>query len=148
MALMWLNTPEVKTVITFNLPYQHTDARKDKSLRPCSATCTVYRAPDGDDGNLETHEDEAFFCTTAKEVVDGQLELTLNNFLPDTYLLESGSDRPITVSHGDLTSFLVKVLDKQVLADLQKRQGLVKRKKAIRLKRLRSSSPCARLFLW
>lgn len=101
---LWIDQATIKTVIAFNLPYQKPAER----LQRRGITCTVYRAVislDDDDTKHWRLVKSVHAFGDANSNIDGDdsdLQLSLNDFLPNEDQLVGGTNAKFTIPHADL----------------------------------------------
>ncbi|KAJ8115834.1 hypothetical protein OPT61_g2611 [Boeremia exigua] len=134
-AKRWLRSFETKTVVTFNLPYQDRKARQtqlqqdqtqeDQSQQAGSkskvdeATYTLHRMRNTGN-NVWVHEKDQGTFRNEDGATEGSLQLTLNDFIPDSHLLDFGDEVAISISHSDMDAFLSEARRVQAVYDNQK----------------------------
>ncbi|KAH6613031.1 hypothetical protein C7974DRAFT_75097 [Boeremia exigua] len=109
-----LRNTDIRTMITFCLPYQYpTPKRKKEDPVNQEATYTIRRIEDDGHGDVHCTKVEGIFRNQHGLVQSGHLQLNLNDFLPDGYLLDSSNEIAISVSHETLAGFLASAFQQQ-----------------------------------
>ncbi|KAJ8112397.1 hypothetical protein OPT61_g5225 [Boeremia exigua] len=116
-----LRDTDIRTVITFCLPYQNpnVEPKKDSSVNQ-EATYTIRRMKADSSGILQYTKVDGMICDKHRVTQPGHLQLDLNDFLPVGHQLAPSNGTGITVSHDVLAGILASAFQLQEECDVDK----------------------------